>query len=133
MLKEILQANDADIVFYGRLEDQLGRVVSGAEVDFNIQYENPQTRGNQSGRVMADANGVFTISGYKGANLTIVPRKAGYVLTATNATFRYSQISPGYFVPEAGNPTVITMWKFKVQSRWQKLIKLTNFATLLRR
>jgi len=113
LLKEILQANDADIVFYGRLEDQSGSAVDGAEINFNIQYENPNARGIQHGQVVADGNGFFTISGYKGANLTITPKKAGYVLAMTGTTFRYSRISPEYFVPDAGNPTVIKMWKLQ--------------------
>jgi hypothetical protein len=113
ILKEILQANDADIVFYGRLEDQSGSAVSGAGVNFSIQYENPNTRGVQHGQTISDGNGFFTISGYKGANLTIMPKKAGYALATTSTSFRYSQLQPGYFVPDANNPTVIKMWKLQ--------------------
>jgi hypothetical protein len=111
--QEILQANDADIVFYGRLEDQSGGAVSGAAVNFSIQYENANARGIQRGQVVSDGNGFFTISGYKGANLGIMPKKAGYALSTTGTSFRYSQISPGYFVPDANNPTVIKMWKLQ--------------------
>ena len=113
VLKEILQANDADIVFYGRLEDQSSNAVSGAAVNFGIQYENPNARGVQYGQVVSDGNGFFTISGYKGANLTITPKKAGYALSTTSTTFRYSQLQPGYFVPDANNPVVIKMWKLQ--------------------
>src|SRR5208282_1534848 len=113
ILKEILQANDADIVFYGRLEDQSGSAVSGAGVNFSIQYENPNTRGVQHGQTISDGNGFFTISGYKGANLTIMPKKAGYALATTSTSLRYSQLQPGYFVPDANNPTVIKMWKLQ--------------------
>lgn len=113
LLKEILQANDADIVFYGRLEDQSGSAVSGAAVNFSIQYENPNARGIQRGQVVSAGNGFFTISGYKGANLTIMPKKTGYILATTGTSFRYSQISPGYFVPDTNNPTVIKMWKLQ--------------------
>lgn len=113
MLKEILQANDVDIVFYGRLEDQSGSAVSGAVVSFGIQYENPNARGIRRGQVVSDDNGFFTVSGYKGANLTIMPKKAGYALATTGASFRYSQIEPGYFVPDTNNPVVIKMWKLQ--------------------
>jgi hypothetical protein len=111
--QEILQANDADIVFYGRLEDQSSSAVSGAAVNFGVQYENANARGVQRGQVVSDGNGFFTISGYKGANLTVTPQKAGYALATTGTTFRYSQISLGYFVPDANNPTVIKMWKLQ--------------------
>jgi hypothetical protein len=100
-------------VFFGRLEDQSGSAVSGATVNFGVQYENADARGIQRGQVVSDGNGLFTISGYKGANLTVTPKKAGYALTTTSTTFRYSQISPGYFVPDANNPTVIKMWKLQ--------------------
>jgi hypothetical protein len=113
MLKEILQANDADIVFYGRLADQFGSAISGAEISFNIQYRNPDARGIRRGQVVSDVNGFFTISGYKGADLGILPKKAGYTLNDTNTYFRYSQVTPGYFVPDSGNPTVINMWKMQ--------------------
>jgi len=113
VLKNILQANNANIAFYGRLEDQFGNPVSGADIQFSIQYENANARGIQRGQVAADGNGFFTISGYKGANLTVMPKKAGYALTMTGTTFRYSQLSPGYFVPDASNPTVIKMWKLQ--------------------
>jgi hypothetical protein len=111
--QEILQANDADIVFYGRLEDQSGSAVGGAAVNFSIQYENANARGIQRGQVVSDGNGFFTISGYKGANLVIMPKKAAYALATTGTSFRYSQLTPGYFVPDAGNPTVIKMWKLQ--------------------
>ena len=111
ILKELLNANDADIVFYGRLEDQFSNGVAGAEVNFSIQYENATTRGIQRGQVVSDGNGFFTISGYKGANLGIMPEKPGYVLATTGTSFRYSQTSPGYFVPDPNNPIMIEMWK----------------------
>ena len=97
LLKEILQANDADIVFYGRLEDQSGSAVSGAAVNFSIQYENPNARGIQRGQVVSDGNGFFTISGYKGANLTIMPKKRAMRWPRPARSFRYSQISAGVF------------------------------------
>jgi hypothetical protein len=113
LLKEILNANDADIVFYGRLEDQLSNGVDGAEVNFSIQFENASDRGIKRGQVMSDGNGLFTISGYKGANLGLMPKKPGYTLATTGTSFRYSQTSPGYFVPDINNPAVIKMWKLQ--------------------
>ena len=112
LLKTILQANDVDITFYGRLEDQSGNAVTGAQVKFSIQYENGNSRGIQQGQVVSDDNGFFTISG-TGANLGIVPQKAGYALATTDTSYRYSQLTPGYFVPDANNPTVIKMWKLQ--------------------
>ncbi len=112
LIKEVLQANDANIVFYGRLEDQFGSAVYGATVNFSIQYENANARGIQRGQVISDGNGFFTISG-TGANLGITVQKSGYVLATTDTSFRYSQLTPGYFVPDQSNPTVIKMWKLQ--------------------
>jgi hypothetical protein len=111
LIQQALNANDATIVFYGRLEDQFNNAVGGADVNFNVQYENARDRGIKQGHVVSDGNGFFTISGYTGANLTITPRKTGYALATTGTSFRYSQISSGYFVPDAINPAVIKMWK----------------------
>jgi hypothetical protein len=113
IIKEVLQANDANIEFYGRLEDQSGSAVFDAEINFSIPYENADSRGIHRGQVMSDNNGVFTISGYKGANLVITPQKKGYALAMTGTSFRYSQLQPGYFVPDANNPVVIKMWKLQ--------------------
>lgn len=113
ILTAVLNANDADIVFYGRLEDQFSNTVHDAEVDFNVQFENASDRGIKRGQVVSDGSGLFTISGYRGANLTLMPKKPGYALATNSTSFRYSQISPGFFVPDANNPTVIKMWKLQ--------------------
>jgi hypothetical protein len=42
-----------------------------------------------------------------------MPKKAGYTLATTSTSFRYSQLTPGYFVPDASSPTVIKMWKLQ--------------------
>jgi len=107
--KNILQGNDANIAFYGHLEDQSGSPVSGAAIHFSILYKKVNGRGIQRGQVLSDINGFFTISGFSGDRLTIIPRKPGYALATTNVIFLYTQGSPGYFVPNANSPTVIQM------------------------
>jgi hypothetical protein len=74
--------NDTPIVFYGKLEDQFGKPVVNAAVDFSIQFNNGREEGTKRGRVMSDANGLFTISGYKGENLSAAPKKDGYALAS---------------------------------------------------
>jgi hypothetical protein len=111
LLKGILQANDADIIFYGRLRDQLGHAVENAGIDFSIQYENANARGIQRGTVLSDGNGDFTISGFRGATLGIMPKKEGYALATNGTSFRYSRITPGYHMPDPNNPIIIPMWK----------------------
>jgi hypothetical protein len=113
LIKNILQGNDADIMFYGQLEDQSGSAISGAEINFSIQYEDANSRGIHRGQVLSDANGFFIISGYKGEDLGIMPQKVGYTLATTDTYFRYSQLQPGYFISDANNPTIIKMWKLQ--------------------
>jgi hypothetical protein len=113
LLQEILDANDAEIEFYGHLEDQFNNPVALAQVTFAIQYENSRDRGIKRGQAVSDDKGLFTISGFTGADLTVTPSKPGYALATTDTSFRYTQISPGYFVPDANNPTIIKMWKFQ--------------------
>ena len=110
---EALSGNHVTIVFYGKVEDQTGNPVVNAVVSFDVRvlngYESTVKRGQQT----TDANGFFTISGYKGQDLTVIPQKEGYTLGTTRTLFTYSHLSEGYFVPDAGNPTVIKMWKLQ--------------------
>lgn len=116
VLKEFLQANDADIVFYGRLEDQFSNAVGNAVVNFSIRYENLNGRGVQRGQITADENGSFKISGYRGQDISVVPEKAGYVPLEMKGSGNYS---PALYPegqrahPDPNNPVVITMWKLQ--------------------
>jgi|ERR1035438_1621161 hypothetical protein len=114
LLKEILQANDADIVFYGRLEDQFGNAVGNTPVNFAVRYENLNGRGVQRGQVVADENGLFKISGYRGQDLSVVPEKAGYVPLEMKGSGNYSPVlysEDQRAHPDPNNPVVIKMWK----------------------
>ena len=54
-LAAILDANDVDIVFYGKLEDQYSNIVASAKVDFSVRYENASGSGVKRGQILADA------------------------------------------------------------------------------
>jgi hypothetical protein len=115
MRAELAQLNDVDIVFNGRLEDQFGNAVSDAEIKFDIPFNNGQSVGTSRGAVTADENGFFSIAGYKGKSLSIIPVKAGYALASSNNGDIYS-----YMWPDAARTrtdmnarTVIKMWKLQ--------------------
>jgi hypothetical protein len=113
-MQQVLSAyNDEPIAFYGRLEDQFGNPVTGAQIAASIRIENGVQHTVERFSVTSDANGFFTISGYKGQDLGVVPEKAGYTLASTSTLFTYSHISQGYYVPDQNNPTVIKMWKLQ--------------------
>jgi len=65
--------------------------------------------------VSTDANGLFTLSGYKGESLSLVPKKAGYAMASTNRFANYSRLFPDEerAHPDPSNPAVIKMWKLQ--------------------
>jgi hypothetical protein len=115
-MKEILSTyNDQPIVFYGQLEDQFSNVVPGATVSFEIRVLNGTDSTIKRGQVVADAVGFFTIEGYHGQDLSVVPQKKGYALASLNGGGNYSLLSSDVqrVHPDARNPIVIKMWKLQ--------------------
>ncbi len=105
--------NDVPIAFYGRLEDQFGNPVVGAQIATSLRIYNGNQSTVERSSVTSDANGFFQITGGKGEGLGIEPRKQGYVLAATSTYFKYSSMYPDRYTPDQGNPTVIKMWKLQ--------------------
>jgi hypothetical protein len=115
-MREVLSsANHMPIVYYGKLEDQFGSPVAGAAVEFSIHVNTGYESTTERGRVASDAGGLFTISGYKGADLRVVPKKAGYAIASTNRFANYSHLFPEEerAHPDPSSPVVITMWKLQ--------------------
>jgi hypothetical protein len=115
MREGLAELNDEDIVLYGRVMDQFASPVPGAQIAASIQVNNGTRVGADKISLVTDGNGFFTISGYKGKALGINVSKAGYVLATTNTRFVYSLLWPESerYVPDAGNPVVIKMWKLQ--------------------
>jgi hypothetical protein len=101
------------IIFYGRLEDQFGSPVAGAEVTGTTTINNGTNVGANRVTATSDGNGYFQLDAGKGESLGIMPKKAGYALATTGTEFKYSQLDAGYYVPDKNNPTVIKMWKLQ--------------------
>ena len=113
---EILSAqNDLPIVFYGKIEDQFGNVLVGVTVNFSVQVYNGVRSGVDRGQVISDASGLFTISGFKGERLGLVPEKSGYVFMSMNGSGVYTRLAPENerAHPDINNPVVIKMWKLQ--------------------
>jgi hypothetical protein len=115
MREQLANFNDVDIEFYGRLEDQFGTAVGNAQIKFEVPFNNGHTVGVNRGTTMADGNGFFAISGYKGKSLSVVPVKDGYALASLNGGGIYSYLwSESQRVhPDRNNPTVMKMWKLQ--------------------
>lgn len=105
--------NDVPIIFYGKLEDQFGNPVTGAQIAGNtIIYSGTRT-GGEHVVTTSDSNGLFKIDAGKGESLGIMPEKEGYVLAMTATAFKYSHLYEGYHVPDPNNPVVIKMRKLQ--------------------
>lgn len=105
--------NDVPIVFYGRVEDQFGNPVTGAQIAASVRIYNGFQSTVDHFSTTSDANGFFQINHGKGESLTVVPEKSGYVLATTGTVFKYSHLESHPFVPDQNNPTVIKMYKLQ--------------------
>ena len=105
--------NDVPIDFYGRVEDQFSNAVAYATINFNVRVYNGYESTVKRGQVTADENGYFSITGYKGQDLGLVPHKAGYALATMGTLFKYSHMEDHPFVSDPDSPAVIKMWKLQ--------------------
>jgi hypothetical protein len=105
--------NDVSIAFYGKLEDQFGSPVVGAQIAASIRIYNGVQSTTEQLSVASDANGFFQVKGGKGESLGLWPRKDGYTLATTGTEFKYSYMYADHFTPDPNNPTVIKMWKLQ--------------------
>jgi len=104
--------NDVPIDFYGKLEDQFGNPVVGAEIKGSIRVINGVRQGTDWFTTTSDANGLFQFHG-KGQDIGMMPSKQGYALASTGTLFKYSRMEDQPYVSDANNPTVIKMWKLQ--------------------
>lgn len=102
--------NDVPIDFFGKLEDQLGNAVAGADIKGGIIVRNGQRKGSDQSLTTSDANGLFQFHG-KGQSLGIMPHKTGYALASTGTLFNFSHLQEHPYVSDQNNPLVIKMWK----------------------
>jgi hypothetical protein len=114
MKEGLATLNDVPIVFYGKLEDQFGSPVAGAQITGSVRIYNGVGSGAERFSVASDANGFFQLKGGNGESLGVMPRKDGYVLAATNTEFKYSYFYPdSRHTPDPNNPVVIKMRKLQ--------------------
>ena len=105
--------NDVQIVFFGRLLDQFGSPVAGAQIAADVRIYNGKLSTIEHLKTISDGNGLFQINGGKGESLGIMPQKTGYVLASRGTYFKYSYMYSDRFSPDPNNPTVINMWKLQ--------------------
>jgi hypothetical protein len=105
--------NDVPINFYGRLEDQHGDSIPYANVKFIVRVDSGIESDVIRSQVMADGNGAFSITGYHGQDLSVVPQKVGYTLATSGTFFKYSRLEDHPFTSDSYNPTIFKMWKLE--------------------
>ena len=101
------------ITFYGKVVDQDGYPVAGADVGYSALDTFMQPGSSYRGK--SDETGLFSITGIKGARLSVNVRKEGYYFIdgKSNAAFAYGSGPDGYFrePPSQHNPAVFVLQK----------------------
>ena len=105
--------NTVLIVFYGRLEDQLGSPIVGAEVEGTTIIATGTFYGHTNVSTTSDINGFFTLDAGNGQTIGITPKKKGYAIATTKTSFDYSLRYPDHVIPDPNRPIVIKMWKLQ--------------------
>jgi hypothetical protein len=111
-MRELIPLVNVPILFFGKLEDQFGNPVAGAEITGNVTVYNGFAGTHEKVLATSDANGFFKLDGGRGQMLGVMPRKPGYALASLNAGGNYSEDSEKQH-PDPNNPVVVKMWKFE--------------------
>jgi hypothetical protein len=113
VVEGILGVLAAPITFYGRVIDQNGDPVVGADVGYSALDRFMQPGTGYTGT--SDKNGEFSISSINGARLSVNVRKKGYYFIdgKSNAAFAYGTGPDGYFQspPVKGKPAIFILQK----------------------
>ena len=97
------------ISFYGRTVDQSGQPVALADVRFEVN--DTSARGTTDFHAKSDANGFFSLTNVKGANLAMHITKNGYYQGhAEKNSFSYAG-ADSIYEPDPKNPTVFHLHK----------------------
>ena len=121
------------ISFYGRAIDQNGDPIAQADVRFEVN--DTSARGTTDYYAKSDANGVFSLTGVKGANLPIYITRDGYYQSRVeNHNFDYAGVG-NLFAPDRNSPIVFCLHKggekvplikrkLEVWTKWQNRIAI---------
>jgi hypothetical protein len=108
-LKTVLAVFSTPISFYGKVVDQNGEPVPGAKVYYGAADKYFGNSSKYSG--ISDANGLFSITGIRGAGLFVGVAKEGYAGTKRSGdSFGYG-IPRGSAPPTAENPAIFVLRK----------------------
>ena len=108
-LQMIMDADNAKpINAYGKVVDQYGDPVEGAEVKGGTLLYAPNGTGGQGVASETDAQGKFSFTGLNGADFGVLISKIGYIYDNRPYLNWYKT-----YKPDPDNPMVFTMWKLQ--------------------
>jgi hypothetical protein len=93
-IEAMRRAYNAPIVFYGKVVDEEGNPLAEAKVGYSVA-DNPLKDGSKY-EGMSDASGSFSLSGVKGASMTVAVTKEGYYFIRGKSSGSF-----GYGVPNS--------------------------------
>jgi hypothetical protein len=107
--------NHRRIRFYGVVGDQNGQPVPNAKVYITVLYNSLFGAGQKRATMETEADGSFTVSGYKGRTLDIGLEKEGYDYAGDTGPFHYTALvgQAVQFQPDPKSPVKFVMWKRK--------------------
>lgn len=117
-LKQMEQAGERSINFYGKIKDQFGQPVAGAKVTVGIECFSLTAfyfMGIKDIVRTSDSNGIFTIQ-ETGKSLTMRNiEKEGYLFKSADnpkQSFEYSNVKDSnYYMPDVNNPITFVLQK----------------------
>ena len=135
MARELARLNQQPIEFYGRVVDQYGKPVFGAEVTGSVMVQQKWMNGTETKLYTSTSeDGRFQFDGLAGRDMAIWINIAGYQFESLKqkTLFKYSLLTPESerHQPNAASPVVFTVWKLSQDlnskiSRGNALFRLT--------
>ncbi|MFL6519215.1 MAG: carboxypeptidase-like regulatory domain-containing protein [Chthoniobacterales bacterium] len=114
MTEILTTTSQQPITFYGKVIDQHGDPVVGAEVRGNVSISQAWMDQKWDEHfTTTDGSGLFQFAGLRGQELVVSPKKDGYEYKSNNAVFAYSSLTPDKerHRPDPAAPVVFKMWK----------------------
>jgi hypothetical protein len=101
----------APIEFYGKVVDESGSPVEGADISFNWM-EFPTEDGSREATARSDAEGLFSLRNARGPSLSVFVSREGYYTSRSGRQgFKFGPLSDGDFMPDPRNPVIFRLRK----------------------
>jgi hypothetical protein len=107
----VLAAWQTPIEFYGKVVDENSNAVAAAKISFHW-VEFPAEDGNRNTNTESDVEGLFSLRGQRGPDLSVSVSKEGYYAAHRGEQgFKYGPFGNPDFSPNPQNPVIFTLRK----------------------